>query len=315
MSLASDNLTALIYLRNQVRKWKNLAFIILIISLLLLSRSFFAPASNVEEGINIGGDYIANITIEGIILDDNYRENVLRKIADQKNIKAVIVNINSPGGGIVGSEVLYERLREISAKKPIVVSMGSLAASGGYMAAIASDYIIARNGTLTGSIGVLMQSSEITDLAKKLGIKLVTYKSSVLKGSPSPFEKSNPEIDKVINESIKDSYKFFADLVLERRKNKIKKSDIKNIIDGRVFTGRQALKAGLIDEIGGRKEALNYLKNNYNINTDKLEIRDLSIEEPEKKFFEKIFGTESIIRKSIMNIFSLFPEKHLMAIW
>jgi protease IV len=310
VSTSSDNFTALIYLKDQVRKWKNLAFFIAIITLLLLSRSFFSKDTDLKEDIDGNGEYIANISIEGIILDDTYRENILKKIASQKNIKAVIVNINSPGGGIVGSEILYEKLREISAKKPIVAVMGSLAASGGYMTAIASDYIIARNGTLTGSVGVIMQSSEVTDLAKKLGVKFISYKSSPLKGAPSPFEKANPAVDKVINESIMDSYEFFSGLVLERRKDKINKKEIDHIIDGRIFTGRQALKAGLVDEIGGDVEALNYLKKNYHIDTDKIEVRDISLKENESKFFEKILGGESLAK-----VLSMYPRKNLMAIW
>lgn len=310
MSTSSDNFTALIYLKDQVRKWKNLAFFIAVIALLLLSRSFFLnDEADLAQNVDGGGEYIASINIEGIILDDNYRENILKKIAAQKNIKAVIVNINSPGGGIVGSEVLYEKLREISAKKPIVAVLGSLAASGGYLTAIASDYIIARNGTLTGSIGVIMQTSEVTGLAEKLGIKFISYKSSPLKGAPSPFEKSSPEVNKVINESVKDSYQFFSELVLERRKGKLKK-DIANIIDGRVFTGRQALKAGLVDEIGGEGEALAYLKKSHNINTDKLEVREVSIEKPEAKFLEKILGGEALAKA-----LSIYPRKTLMAVW
>ena len=294
MSLSSDNFTALIHLRNQARKWKNVTFIISAIALLLFSRMMFKTEKVVGDNIGIGKDYIANILVEGMIFSDDYRDKILGKLAKQKNIKAVIVNINSPGGGIVGSEILYENLRKIAENKPIVVVMGSLAASGGYMIAIASDHIIARNGTLTGSIGVIMQSSEITDLADKIGIKFLTYKSSKLKGSPSPFEKSSPQVDKVIKASIKDSYEFFTGLVLERRKGKINKKHLSNIIDGRVFTGRQALKSGLIDEIGGKDQALQYLKTTHKINIDKIEVKDVLIIESENQFIQKFFGQSSL---------------------
>jgi protease-4 len=290
MSLSPDNFTALINLKDKARKWKNIAFFMLFVALILFCRIFFGNNDNVS---NIEtGNYIANIAIEGVILDDEYRSIILEKIAQQKNIKAVIVNINSPGGGIVSSEILYNNLRAIAKNKPIVVIMGSLAASGGYMSAIASDHIIARNGTLTGSIGVIIQTSEFTELASRLGIKLSTYKSSILKGSPSPFEKSNPKVDEMINDSIKDSYQFFTDLVKERRGNKLSKSD--NILDGRIFTGRQALKNGLIDEIGGKAQALNYLKDKYKIDIIKYPIKKVDLQKPEKSIIGQLIGKENM---------------------
>ena len=290
MSLSSDNFSALINLKNKVQKWKNVASLMFFVVLLMLFRIVSGNNHNVSNIEN--GDYIANITIEGIILDDDYRSEILEKIAKQKNIKAVIININSPGGGIVGSEILYNHLKAIANNKPIVVLMGSLAASGGYMAALASDHIIARNGTLTGSIGVIMQTSEITELANKLGIKFLSYKSSTLKGSPSPFEKSNPQVDQVINASIKDSYEFFANLVKECRGKKLAKNN--NILDGRIFTGRQALKNGLIDEIGGKEEALNYLKNKYKVDVIKFPVKNVDLEKPETGLLGQLMGKENM---------------------
>jgi protease-4 len=284
MSNNSDNLAALIYLKEKLHKWKNIAFLIAIFSLLLLFR--LISGSQLSGGLE--GDYIANVKIEGIIFEDDYRSKILNEIAKEKAIKAVIVTIDSPGGGIVGSEILFNDLRLIAKEKPIVVLMNSLAASGGYMAAVASDYIIAHNGTLTGSIGVLMQSAEVTDLASKIGVKFNTYKSSALKGSPSPFEKSNILVDSVIKESIADSYNFFSDLVKARRGDKLNKAMLKEIFDGRVFTGRQALQAGLVDKIGGKQDAIDYLK-------EKLAIKDLPVEdveiiEREDGFFNRFFG-------------------------
>ncbi len=166
--------------------------------------------------------------------------------------------------------------------------MHSVAASGGYMAAISSDHIIAHNGTLTGSIGVLMQSAELVELAQKLGVKFTTYKSAPLKASPSPFERSNEIVDQVVQESIKDSAEFFFDLVKSRRGEKLNKKEFSKIFDGRVFTGRQALKAGLIDEIGGKKQALDYLKTKYNIDSSSVSIREIDIVKPSNKFFDKL---------------------------
>ncbi len=283
----SDNLAALIHLKSKVHKWKNIAILFAVIALLFGIRLVFGnglsgDVSNVEN-------YIATIKIDGVITQDDYRSEVLEKIAKEKSIKAVIVNIDSPGGGIVGSEILFEELRNIAAHKPIVVMMGSVAASGGYMAALASDYIIARNGTLTGSIGVIMESPDVTELANKVGVKFHNYKSSSLKGSPSPFEKSNAEVDAVMNASIQDSYKFFADLVRERRGDKLVKNT-KHVLDGRVFTGRQAFEAGLIDEIGGKEQAIFYLEKSHKIDVKNLPLKQVEIEKHESKFLDKFLG-------------------------
>lgn len=283
----SDNLAALIHLRNKVHKWKNIAVLLAVISVLLLMRTMFGTGLS-DDVANVE-DYIATIKVDGVIMEDDYRSEVLEKVAEEKSIKAVIVNIDSPGGGIVGSEILYEELRNIAAHKPIVVTMGSVAASGGYMAALASDYIIARNGTLTGSIGVLMESPDVTELANKVGVKFRNYKSSPLKGSPSPFEKPNPEVDAAMNASIQDSYKFFADLVRERRGERLVK-DTKHILDGRVFTGRQAFDVGLIDEVGGKDQAIFYLEKTHKIDVKKLPLKQVEIEKHESKFLDKFLG-------------------------
>lgn len=282
----TDHLAALIHLKNKVHKWKNLAFVFGVFALIVLLKTIFG--SNLTNG-PIESDYIANIKVEGVIFEDEFRSEVLAEVAKNKSAKAVIVEINSPGGGIVGSEMLFNELRLIAENKPIVVVMESLAASGGYMAAIASDYIIAYNGTLTGSIGVLMESAEVTDLAQKLGVKFNSYKSSPLKGSPSMFEKSSPLVDKVMQESILDSYQFFSGLVRERRGDRLNPKTIKEALDGRVFTGRQALAAGLIDKIGTKKDALAYLETRK-IDTTKLPVHKVEITERENKFFDRFLN-------------------------
>jgi len=280
-----DNLAALIYLKNKTHKWKNIAILLGVFSLLLFFKLIFGSELSNDFA---GESYIASVKIEGVIFEDDFRSEILEKIAKEDSIKGVIVNIDSPGGGIVGSEILYNNLREIADKKPVVILMHSLAASGGYMAAVAGDYIIAHNGTLTGSIGVLMQSAEMTDLANKIGVKFKTYKSSILKGSPSPFEKSNPLVDTVINQSIADSYDFFTSLVKERRAEKLNKSMLSAIFDGRVFTGRQALKAGLIDEIGDKKSAVGYLE--AVLKTKSLDIKEIPVTKNHENIIDRFFG-------------------------
>jgi len=271
-------------------------------------------AGNEDKNID-SGDYIADVNIEGIILDDDYRTEILKKIVKQENIKAVIVNVNSPGGGIVASEILYENLRNIASVKPIVVVMGSISASGGYMASLASDYIIARNGTLTGSIGVIMQSSEFTNLADKIGVKFITYKSSILKGAPSPFEKTNARVDKVINDSIQDSYQFFSNLVKQRRGNRLSNNNLATIIDGRIFTGRQALKNGLVDEIGGENEALRYLNTKKKIDINKFPVKKVELEKPENSILAKFLGEETMAKVIVKITGFNTKSNQLMSIW
>lgn len=301
-----DNVAALIYLKNKVHKWKNVAIIFACICIYLSLR--LIAGDNLSGGI-AEGNYIAEINIEGVILEDAFRSQILKEIEKETAIKALIVNINSPGGGIVGSEILFEDLRKISAKKPIVVTLGSVAASGGYMAALAADHIIARNGTITGSIGVLMQTAEYTDLAKKVGITFNNYKSSPLKAAPSPFEKTTPKIDRVVNQSIQDSYQFFADLVRQRRVNKLPRNT-SDILDGRVFNGRQALAVGLVDEIGGKDQALEYLFKTHKIDTKNLKVRQVLTTKEEVKLYDKLLGYLPFFKEAK----SLHEKQGMMAI-
>ena len=292
-----------VYLRDKLQ-WSHR--IIILLSIVLLFFIFKSGDATISQEVSIR-PYIAKIIVSGEISEDDYRSEVLKKILANDKIKAIMVVINSPGGTIVGSEIIYNELRRISLKKPMVVVMNSLAASGGYMASLASDHIIAHNGTLTGSVGVLMQSYEITGLAEKVGVKFQNYKSSVLKGSPSLFEKSNKLVDDAINQSIQDSYEFFADLVRQRRGAKLL-SPLS--LDGRVLTGRQALKLGLVDEIGGEEEAITYLQQKHNIDHS-LSVVDISLEKKETDFVDKIIDSLPFAQKAN----SAFSNKGIMAIF
>ena len=292
-----------VYLRDKLQ-WSHR--IIILLSIVLLFFIFRSGDATISQEVSIR-PYIAKIVVSGEISEDDYRSEVLKKILANDKIKAVMVVINSPGGTIVGSEIIYNELRRISLKKPMVVVMNSLAASGGYMASLASDHIIAHNGTLTGSIGVLKQSYEITGLAEKVGVKFQNYKSSVLKGSPSLFEKSNKSVDDAINQSIQDSYEFFADLVRQRRGAKLL-SPIS--LDGRILTGRQALKLGLVDEIGGEGEAITYLQQKHSIDHS-LSVVDISLEKKETDFVDKIIDSLPFAQKAN----SVFSNKGIMAIF
>lgn len=302
MTLTPDILLDRIKLKQSVVKWRNVA--ILTITLALLS---LAVGVVDDKGVNVPTDHIAKITIDGVIFEDEDRDKILQTIKEDKNVKAVIVYVNSPGGTIVGGENLYYNLREIAAVKPIVTVMGSLAASGGYMTAIASDHIIARAGTLTGSIGVLMQSFDVTELGKKVGVGFETYKSGKLKAAPSPFEKTDPEVALAINESIADSFDLFLGMVVERRA--LSQKEIDGIKDGRVLTGRQALKLKLVDEIGGQEQALKWLQEKKGV-SKKLKVINVKLD-IEKKLIEKLVSKIT----GINNPFGAKLNGGLMAMW
>lgn len=282
MTLAADSLLDRIKLKKSVFLWRTLA--ILAATSILITLSF-----KNNSGLNAPVDHIARIAVEGVIFENNDRDKILKTVKNDNHVKAVIVYINSPGGTIVGSENLYSSLREISKVKPVVAVMGSLAASGGYMTAIGADRIFARAGTITGSIGVLMQSFDLTGLGNKLGINFIALKSGRLKATPSPFEKSDPEAIKVLNESIADSFDLFLSMVVERRA--LSKNEINKISDGRILTGRQALEVRLIDELGGEDEAVVWLQKEKKINMN-LKVIDVELDS-EKKFIEKLMSKVS----------------------
>lgn len=202
-------------------------------------------------------DHIAHVDLKGVIYNDPVLDATLKDVEENDKAKALILTISSPGGTTVGSEAVFERLRKISDKKPVVSVLGEVAASGGYIAAIGADHIIARGNTITGSIGVIMEYPDLTDLLTKVGITMQTIRSSEIKGGPSPFRKSTPEARAAEKVLIDESHQWFRGLVEDRRG--LNGSKLDTVADGRVFTGRLALDLGLIDAIGGFDEAIEYL--------------------------------------------------------
>ena len=229
-------------------------------------------------------DHIAVLKISNIIVDDPKRSQALITVAKDKLIKALIVHIDSPGGTVVGGEALYLHLREVAENKPVVAVISNLATSAGYMAAIATDRIFARQSSITGSIGVIIQTTDITVLLKKLGIKAESIKSAPLKAQPNPLEPMNENTRLATRLVVKDIFNMFINMVVVRRK--MDKKKVKRLADGRIYTGRQAVKNGLIDAIGGEKEALNWLSTAKSINSQ-LPLKLMRFNQ-KTGFFEKI---------------------------
>lgn len=218
------------------------------------------------ETVPLKRPFIARVAVDNVIFSDSDREEALDELANDDDVQAVIVRIDSPGGTVTGSEELFLGLRAIAEKKPIVAVIGGVGASGGYIAAIAADYIIARETSITGSIGVVMESVEVAGLLETLGISVESIKSSRLKGEPSPFHALRPEVREALQSTIDDSYQWFKGLVQTRRGFNAEETEI--VSDGRIFTGRQAIAVKLIDAIGGEKEAVKWLETEREIDRD-----------------------------------------------
>lgn len=206
----------------------------------------------------LAGDYIARLRVEDIIVAESWRDDAFEDIAGDDRCKALIVRIDSPGGTFVGGESVMLGLRRIAAAKPVVAVLGDMATSGAYMSALGADHIIASSGTLTGSIGVILQTAQFTDLMSKLGIEPITIKSGALKATPNPLEPLSQPARAALQDTVMDTFAQFVDMVVERRK--IERAAIAPLTDGRVVTGRQALSLGLIDALGDEMTARRWLE-------------------------------------------------------
>lgn len=211
-------------------------------------------------------DHIARVRIDGMITGDQATLNLLDELAKSEKVKAVIIRIDSPGGTTAGSEAIYEEIRKISKDKPVVAVMDTVAASGGYITAIATDYIVARGNTITGSIGVIFSFPEISKLLDTLGVKMEEIKSGELKAEPSPYKPVSDHVREVSNEMVQESFGWFKGLVAERRH--LSPERVAVLADGRVYTGRQAVANKLVDALGGEDVALDWLQTDRKISRD-----------------------------------------------
>ena len=242
-------------IRRKLTFWRIVAFLIIGAAIVL----FWLFVNGGELTASTERAHIARVTISGVIQDDNELLERLDRIAKKDSAKALIVSISSPGGTTYGGEMIYKALRKVAEKKPVVADIRTLAASAGYMVAIGGDRIVAGDTSITGSVGVIFQYPQLRNLLDKLGVSLEEIKSAPLKAEPSPFHPATEEAKSVMREMVMDSYDWFVDRVAERRK--LTRADALKLADGRVFTGRQALKAKLVDDVGGMPQILAYLEN------------------------------------------------------
>jgi protease-4 len=268
MSLDADIIVDRRRMRRKLTFWRVFAVLLAIGAAVAAGIALRAPGSGMLAAGAAGS--IARVSITGLIRGDQQRVEALERLG-RSATKAVIVHINSPGGTTSGSEELHDSLKRLKEQKPTVVVVDGLAASGGYIAALAADHIVARETSLVGSIGVLFQYPNFTDLLKTIGVKVEEVKSSPLKAAPNGFEPTSPEARAAIEAVVKDSYDWFRGLVKDRRQ--LDEAALERVADGRLFTGRQGVALKLVDELGDEKTAIAWLAKEKNIDP-KTPVRD-----------------------------------------
>src|SRR6202140_2823354 len=261
MSLDSDVIVDRRRIRRKLTFWRVVAVLAAIATIIAVG----AVATPGGRGAFATSGSIARVNIEGLIRSDQERVAALEKL-EKSDAAAVVVHINSPGGTTAGSEQLYDALVRLKAKKPVVVVVEGLAAAGGYNAAIAADHIIPQQSSVVGSIGVLFQFPNFTELLKTVGVKVEEVKSSPLKAAPNGFEPTSPEARAALDALVKDSYAWFRGLVKERRV--MDDALLEKVADGRVFSGRQAVDLKLIDQLGDEKTAVAWLVEQKGVKKD-----------------------------------------------
>jgi protease IV len=209
------------------------------------------------------GAHVARVTVSGLITGDRLTLRMLERIGEQSGTSAVLLVVDSPGGTVPGSEALHESIRRLAEKKPVVAVVNGMAASGGYIAAMGADRIVARQTSLVGSIGVLFQFPNVSQLLDKVGVKVETVRSSPLKATPSGIEPTSPEALAAVNALVVESYDWFKGMVKTRRN--LTDQELAAVSDGRVFSGRQAVALKLVDEVGSEREAIAWLEKEKNI--------------------------------------------------
>jgi protease IV len=320
MTLDSDILIDRRRLKRRLMIWRVLAIVAIVAAVA------FAAATGDEGGdstFGLGRDHIARVSIDGFIGDSRARHELLTKLRKNARVKAVIVAVDSPGGTTTGGEALYQDLRELAQAKPVAAVFGTAATSAAYLSGIATDYIVARGNTITGSVGVIFQWAEVTDLLSKLGVKFEEIRSGPLKAKPSPFSPSDDETKRLTDELVKESQVWFVNLVAERRKAVA--PALEEIRTGRIYTGRQALKIGLVDEIGDERTAIKWFTDARKVKPD-LKVRDwkpekhsaISLFESSIAGFAAKVGLASLLGENVLNGLEALNERPLdglFSIW
>ena len=232
--------------------------------------------------------HIARLSVSGIITDDRKMQELIDKLTKTPQVKAVIIDINSPGGTTTGGEMMYDGIRRLAAKKPVVAVCGTLATSAAYIVAIATDRIFVYGNTITGSVGVIFQWADVSDLLHTLGIKVEEVRSGDLKAVPSPFEPADEKAKALSEELVQEAKGWFVGLVAKRRD--IEPDTVPGLTEGRIYSGREAVRLKLVDTIGDEKAAVAWLESEKKV-TKGLRIVDWKPQEESSGLFGWLFGS------------------------
>ena len=250
-------------LRRRASFWRVSAFVMLAAAILAV---LSATADFDGVGATSVRGHVADIRVDGFIETRPGAVELLKKAEESKAVRAILLHIDSPGGAASGGEALYRAVRSAAAEKPVVAVIDGLGASAAYLTAIAADHVIARESSITGSIGVIFQYGNFEELLTKLGVEYGEVKSAPLKGEPSLFKEPNPAALEMISRLVMDSYDWFVGLVAERRR--LPPEEARRLADGSIFTGRQALQLKLIDQLGSDEEARAWLAAEKGVSKD-----------------------------------------------
>lgn len=257
MSLETDLLLDRRRLKRRLVFWRSFAILAVVAALLVSARG---------TGLSVGGAHVARLSVSGLITEDRKLTEAIDKLAKDSAVKALIVAINSPGGSVSGGESLHNAIARVGTAKPVVAVMDGLAASAGYMVALPAERIFARDSTLTGSIGVLLETGEFSGLLDKIGVTAEAITSSPLKDQPSFTHKLSPQGREVLHGLVGDMFEQFVGMVATGRH--MQPDAVRQLADGRAYTGRQALGLGLVDQIGEERDARDWLAKNKGVSSD-----------------------------------------------
>jgi protease-4 len=228
--------------------------IFLLVTLILIAAAFILGRMDRYGPDAFNGDNIALLRVEGPILDVDWYIEQVGELMNNEGIKGVVLRIDSPGGAVAPTQELYAEILRLGEKKPVVTSMGTVAASGGYYLSCATDWIVSNPGTITGSVGVIMEFTNLQELFKKVGVTSRTIKSGKFKDTGNPMRPMTEEEQQLLQAMIMDTYEQFLEAVLEGRP--VQEESVRPYLDGRILTGRQAYEIGLVDQLGNINAAI-----------------------------------------------------------
>lgn len=255
MSLETEAVLDRRLLRRRLGWWRGLALVAVLLAI-------GVAASVASENVS-STKQIARVSIEGMITEDRDQLRMFKKIAEDKKVAGVILFVNSPGGTTAGGEALFEAIQNVTKSKPVVAQFGTVAASAAYIAGLATDRIVARGNSITGSVGVIFQWPEVTQLMDKLGVKVNEIKSGPLKANPSPFQPLDAAGKSNAEKMVAETQRWFLGLVATRRG--VDTKAIEGLEQGRVFSGREAVGFKLVDQLGGEADAVAWMEQQRNV--------------------------------------------------